>query len=586
MKCDPHASTIFKVVAFVIVVCHSACLGINAWRLSPTSDEYGHFYAGLRLLSDGDTSIFSVNPPLIRGMAAAPAMLAGIRSEPPVSQSLGDRPEFDAGRRLFRDDPILFQRALFGGRLLCSLFSVVGLISLLGIMRLYAGPTAALVVGCIWAFHPGIVSHGSLITNDVPVTVCMGLASASFLYWLKSTNLQTTMSLSFLFTLALLCKFSALILVPLFLAFSLATPARCLVDRATSALLVVTISMAFFCAVYGFQGMWRPLGSYAFISPGLRGEVGIDQIAGNRFLGTVAEKFLIPFPENALTGMDIQVRDFETGTPSFVAGRRGGAWWFYFYAMLVKFPMGFLIAVACAAVHCLTRAGQLGFPEIFSVTLVYMFSLVLVFTDAVGQQHRYVFPVVPFCLALVAHAYANSGCWIRRLLIFSAVLTMIEFGIAAPHWLASFNALAGGRLNGHRHLFNDATDWGQDLFRLATYSNECTDDYDVFVTSRVLSEDNLRAVGLSDSVYYAESAVSFLSGWRPDGFKSSAMDRPSLLIFSKTEVGFDPVLLELIDQGQSVKDLWGSHLSVVVDGVVTTKGPPNELSILRHDVLD
>ena len=59
----------------LLFVAQTVLLGYSAWIHSPTWDEVGHLAAGISHWKFGRFDLFSVNPPLVRTIAAAPVVL-------------------------------------------------------------------------------------------------------------------------------------------------------------------------------------------------------------------------------------------------------------------------------------------------------------------------------------------------------------------------------------------------------------------------------------------------------------------------------------------------------------------------------
>ena len=310
----------YRIGCVALVGVHAVMLGINAWRLSPVLDEYGHLYAGVRLWRDFDTSIFCVNPPLVRAIAGAPGYLMGVKTVEFVQETMRGREEFPLGRLAYRRDPDRFIDALRGGRWAVSSFSLAGLVLVLAATRRFYGRGASLVCGSLWAFQSEWIAHGSLLTNDVAVSVGMLAAALAFLHWLKSPSPATALLAGSVFAVALLCKFSAASLLPIFAIVALVCrPVGWWSWLGHTMVFTLTV-WGLFCAAYAFSDLGRPLGSFLFTSPGLQGDVTSEAIAGNVFKDTIWASVPVPLPADAVVGLDVQMRDMQIGAP-LVHGR-------------------------------------------------------------------------------------------------------------------------------------------------------------------------------------------------------------------------------------------------------------------------
>ena len=83
---------------------------------------------------------------------------------------------------------------------------------------------------------------------------------------------------------------------------------------------------------YGFEGSFRKLRDFQFVSDTFRGAESVSNGSGNRFADSWLGAVPVPVPKNYLLGMDVQKRDFENiGRPSYLRGEfRDRGWWYYY----------------------------------------------------------------------------------------------------------------------------------------------------------------------------------------------------------------------------------------------------------------
>jgi hypothetical protein len=103
--------------------------------------------------------------------------------------------------------------------------------------------------------------------------------------------------------------------------------------------LALVLSLALLNAGYGFRGIGRPMGSFAFRCHALTRVVGGMRI--NRFHGSWLEHLPLPLPAAFITGLDKQKSDNDAELPAYLRGRwqRGGWWYYYLYCLAVKLPL-------------------------------------------------------------------------------------------------------------------------------------------------------------------------------------------------------------------------------------------------------
>lgn len=147
--------------------------------------------------------------------------------------------------------------------------------------------------------------------------------------------------------------------------------------------------------------------------------------------------------------------------------RRGGWWYSYLYALLIKTPLGVLLLAGVAiAVRIAWGPRRVNFHD---VTLLLPFGVVLFLVSSqtgINKHLRYVLPVLSFAFIRMSQV-ARAGHWLLRRLILGCVTWAVASVLwIYPHELSYFNELAGGPRHGHRHLINSNIAWGQDLFFL------------------------------------------------------------------------------------------------------------------------
>ncbi len=498
------------ILLVLLIVFQSVALLWNAYQCSPVFDEFGHFYAGLAYLQSGNTKIFNVNPPLCRAIGALPAY-AIYQDRLAVPDTRLRRSEFSKGRELFIANPSKMQRSVFLGRCLMACFSMFGTYLLYAwgeSIQTHGGKIAA----ALFVAQPQIVGHGSLLTSDVAVSVMM-LATTYATYlmvanptWMKSVVIGLVLGIS------LSIKFTALIIVPLVvLAYIWRLDKQSLWTMISQSIVTVVLAWILVGLPYGFSGVGQPLR-----------ELPLSSLLINRVVCSYLNiidalpwifQFLKcnPLPQEYLLGLDRQQWDFEIGLPSFAAGLTSskGWWWFYLYSMLVKLPTGTLLVCALGLVVFLSEI--VGWIRRLWIPLAVLMS-VIIFTaskDGFAQQHRYILAAYPFLFLILGVMLANSLSpmvpnqqkfrrWIPLLTYCGLGLSVLACILSAPNWIASFNIFAGGNRFGYKTLFNDASDWGQDTYRIADWLHNNPSEIRTLLLSTTSGHDEIRACGGTD----------------------------------------------------------------------------------------
>ena len=517
----------------VLLTIHSALLAYSAYVHSPTQNEPGHLVAGLSNWKFGRFDVYSVNPPLVRMVAALPVMAvsyeedwSGFYSGPGTRVEFAMGEDFVAanGERSF----FLFMIA----RWACIPFSWIGaIVCYLWARDLYGRP-AGVMACAIWCFEPNILAHASLMTPDAHATA-LGLAACyTFWRWLKQPTWSQAAITGVVLGLAELAKTTLILFYPLWpimwlvyrwperRAMSLGKGLR----EAGMLALRMTIGLYVLNLGYGFEGSLKPLGEFYFVSslftghtaegdgniphPLREGSVPEPSAQTNRFAGTRLGAVLVPFPANYLAGIDLQQRDFEDyGRPSYLRGewRDHGWWYYYLYGAAIKIPVGLWVLGVLAlsrtifsppAAYNLQPTASVS--DLFTLLFPPLVLFAVVSSKSGFSEHmRYVLPCFPFFFVWISGTSRNIvdkardepvGCASLLNLTRQLILTPLLWIFASslwiyPHSLSYFNELIGGPLHGPMHLLGSNVDWGQDAKWLAMWRASAGSDLQYYAVS-------------------------------------------------------------------------------------------------------
>lgn len=480
---------------------HLLMLAWSCFMQSPTLNEPGHLVAGLTHWETGKFSLFRVNPPLVRMVAAMPVLIHGYKGTrlthfdritgSPVNQ-MGEEFIKTNGRQSIR----LFRLA----RLACIPFSALGALICFVWARQLFGIPAGFMACFMWCFSPMILGHAALLTPDAHAT-SLGVAACFFFQrWLQRPSWRRAIALGVMLGLAQLSKSTFVLFFPLLPGLwfcNRLVQSRSLLCRATFKEAValsgaLTIAIYMLNLGYGCSGTFSVVGKYRFVSELFTGSEPHDAATGNRWRESWAATIPLPLPSDYVRGIDQQQKDFEDfGAPSYIRGNfNSTGWWFYYmYAIAVKAPVGMLLLLLLSAAHiCRMRSATISFFDAV-VLLSPAIVIFVVASSKYGFSHhsRYVLPCLPFAIIwvsqlagshrrplnflwttkptkggdelLVNPRYAQIGTVLIAILAWSTVSSIASF----PHSISYFNELAGGPRNGALHLLNSNIDWGQDL---------------------------------------------------------------------------------------------------------------------------
>ncbi|MCC7422509.1 MAG: glycosyltransferase family 39 protein [Planctomycetaceae bacterium] len=464
-------------VAAVALAIHFGLAVDTARRISVTFDEYWHLPVGVLNASQGRFDFERHNPPLARMWCAIPVLLAHTKTD------FADQPlRMEQYGHLFQEaNPANWRVLYFHGRLTQCLLSVlIGVMLYAWVLEMF-GDGAAALAALLWSFCPNILASASVVTTDL--AACGGFVSVLYATWRFAAHPSFARGalVGFALGVALLGKFTAIILVPLApicwglfrrdlaaegIISTTATEVRVSGQRLAAAWgIAFAVGLLVFNAGYLFRGTGTLLRDYSFESPTLR---SIQSHFG--WLGWLP----LPVPRDGLLGIDQQSLLMQSPHPVFL----DGAWsdrgfpHYYLMALLYKLPHP-LQGLLCLAALRWIRPGTLPRRTALLAGLLIPAGLLILLASISRMQLgvRYVLPAIPLFIAVAAQAArwtTTERKWTRLFVPGLALLATASLR-HHPHHIAYFNELAGGPEAGFVHLIDSNIDWGQDLDRLKEY---------------------------------------------------------------------------------------------------------------------
>ena len=468
---------------FALLSIHVGLLAWVGYRNSPAWDEVAHLPAGLCIWKTGQFNVYSVNPPLIKTVAAIPSLFVSHEWNWRFYSTISiDRREFALGSDfiLANSDHFFFLFTL--ARWACIPFSLLGAyICFLWAKELY-GIAAGIVALLAWCFSPMVLGFGSLITPDVGSAALGITATYAFWHWLKKNSWKQTWIVGLLLGLAELTKFTLILFYALWpliwvMWYILSRKNPSVVTLKMQSLQLATIFAVSVLVInmgYTFDGSLTPMKSYHFVSKTFCGtnEEG-KIISSNRFRDTWLGEIPVPLPKQYICGIDVQKRDFEGKMPSYLRGEwKDDGWYhYYIYGLLIKEPLGTWGLIFLAVFVGFFQKGYASACRDEIMLLFPLLGLLLFVSSQNGFSHhiRYVLPIFPFAFIWMSKVAKSFEMNHRVMKILVSMCLIWSVGSSLhyyPHSMSYFNELVGGPKNGHYHLGNSNTDWGQDLLYL------------------------------------------------------------------------------------------------------------------------
>ncbi|MGH9869489.1 MAG: ArnT family glycosyltransferase [Candidatus Polarisedimenticolia bacterium] len=473
-------------------------------------DEPAHLTAGLLAAAQGDLTVNREHPPLVKVLAALSASsLSPVL--PPEPEGI-PRASSDFAFAYARD---VLYKANDADRLLQrARLPIVALTLLAGLVlflwgRALAGPWPAVAALALFAFEPNLLAHGRLVTTDMGAAL-FSLATLACMEHAQRTqgrlgpwDVAAGVSLG----LALLTRFSSVLLLPVMGACLLADRNRDAASRWTGALVCMATALVVLQAGYVATGGVQTASLFPLAASATGEPLRTQPMAGLE-AGHVTRWLPLPVPRLWLEGLDLaRWKNANVEGPTYLDGAmsRDGWWSWFVMALAMKGTLPFLVMSAAGLIWLSFAGPRLHATRVWAgLPAVALLALTTALTRAqIGL--RYVLPVIPLlCLCAMAPLAAPGRRPVRALL---AVALIAWHAVAAlsihPYHLAYFNEAAGGPQAGPRRLVDSNLDWGQDLVGLAA-----------FLEKRDIPRVNLYYFGTADPDYHGIArAPAPEAGW-------------------------------------------------------------------------
>lgn len=439
--------------------------------------------------------VFHVNPPLVRAVSGLPVAVCRPRYDwEHYSSRPQDRSEWRLGTAFVGANSPGMVRWCFA----LARWSLIPLLLVGGyfgyrLSREIFGNAAAVLFLALWCFSPSLLSWGATICPDSVAAALGVVAIYAFRRWLHGPTWISASMAGTCLGLLPLTKLTWIIAFGLWpLVWFIWTTPRWLCKAGEQSsqrpslrqlVAILVIGLYVLNMGYLFDGTFHPLGEYEFVSQSLRGrEVAANKsvcaVSGNRFASTWLRGIPVPLPGEFVQGIDTQRYDFERGLPSYLRGewQDHGWWYYYFYALAIKVPLGtWCLAGLATGVTVVGRGYNAAWRDEMIVLLPGLAFFIIVSGQTGFSMHfRYVIPALPFFfvwIGKVARVFEMRRVTQRRLPIAVAVVVAITWSVGSslwiyPHSLSYFNEVVGGPKNGGEHLLGSNIDWGQDLLYL------------------------------------------------------------------------------------------------------------------------
>lgn len=442
-----------------------------------TNDEIVHIPAGYYHLVAGDYQLNNEHPPLIKMWAALPLLLIQPQEAPPTEaekQGVFNGLTWSYEHRFWQANIAQFGRILFWTRAMMIVLTVGLGVLIFSFARALFGPRAGVIAVALYTLEPTVLAHGRLVHTDLPAAFAFLLFFFVLRIYLKARTTRTALLLGLATGLALLTKFSMIVLLPVLAGLALLGllfASRLKENRRRILLhagIVVCLVWVMVNAAYRFQGPDVVPGDVQWVqarSP--------DAFNGWMTFFNLGSRIA---PTYYLFGQYNVMLHNRDGHATSLLGRYGTqGWWYYFpVAFALKTSLPFLIITLAALAWVLWRLIRKRDQRMLWLLVPIAIYAALSMSSHINIGIRHFLPVFPF-LFIAGGALLERLLRVRYPRHLAIALLAISFGWmsvealrAYPNYLSYMNQLASS----HPHwwyLSDSNVEWGEDNAALAEY---------------------------------------------------------------------------------------------------------------------
>jgi hypothetical protein len=493
---------VFGVVCVFFFLRFFAMIGDSA-----TVDEKAHIPAGYSYLKLGDYRLNPEHPPLVKALSGFSLMSREFFADKsfvfPDGQDFWqteNNPQWQAGDVFLYEMGNDADEILLWSRLPILFLGMLTLVYLFFVVEKYTHSTmVALMSMILFAFSPNILAHSGYVTTDMGATLGFLLSVDLWVNFIQKKTWMSFILFCLGFSVAILLKFSVILLIPIFGIFWLIYnisqdyPFHMWAKQTLGTGLVgvlVFLSILFVVVSLVYVG-------FMYNMPV---EVQVDNIKAalyeNNPAGDISREVLVWMAQNPvlryfgyfLTGIAMVSKRVVGGNVVFLLGEiRNGSFWYYF-------PMSFLLKESLAYIVLLVSVMIFGIGDIWmnhknlkwkSLVNQYPFEIVLFLVVCVywwssigGNLNlgiRHILPVLPLMYVLVS--ILSLRMWRKMNVRYEILGVLLVWYISMPFmiypsFMSYTNEMVGGQDNGYLVFTDSNLDWGQDLKRLANWTKD------------------------------------------------------------------------------------------------------------------
>jgi len=492
---------IISLLSVFLIICISSVL-----NKSLSGDEIFYITSASLYLNTNEYTYNSEHPPLIKQIFMLPALflkpnidLEGLDHKNEIA--LGYEFLFNSGNGA--DSIIFFTRLIniilglvLGGVVFAFSYKLFGKLS--GFFALF-----------LYSLSPNIIAHSRLATLDIGTTLFIFLTVFVFWIFMQNPSIKKYFLFIFVFSLAILTKFTSLLLIPiivilyLILKFNKQTHkfdfwVGSIINKLNKKRIFSMFIISFSTLALIGLVIWI---DYGFESPILkiRPDLYFELTESNLYGFTYKFIEKIPFFRTYREGLGYQLKNSAAGFYPYFLGKvtKDGLIWYFLVAFLIKTPIPIILLFFLSFFSFTRKSNRL----IFLIVPIIILFLYFSFINKIFIGLRYILPIYPFIFVMIGGIFGVlwRNIYSKLITIVLCIWLLVGSFMIFPHYLSYFNEFIGGPDKGHKYLADSNIDWGQDLKLLKGYidKNSISDFYISY-----WGFDSLEYRGLSNNSIY------------------------------------------------------------------------------------
>lgn len=462
-----------------------------------TMDELAHTPAGYSYIIKQDMRLNPEHPPLLKDLAGLSVLIGSKITKTPIyfpdqtkSWQEDLNGQWDFGRELlFRNNNDADNIIFFARLPMLLIMLVLGWYVFRWAREAY-GNKAGLLALFLYSLSPTFLAHGRLVTTDVGAAAAFFISIYYLVKWLKEPTRKNMVIAGLVFGLALLTKFSLVLLIPyfIFIVFvwvlinnPLKNPWFYRLFKAGIGLLLIgLIGMALVWPVYQFHTWNYP------VERQLADAQANLKTYGGRWLADpviwMSDKPILRPYGQFFTGLLMVIQRAAGGNTTYFLGEISNQAWSYYFPVvfLIKIPLAFLILILLA-ISRLTIKTDSQNQTLVKLTKFSLISFLILywFTSIRSNLNigiRHILPTFPVLYILVSGQISKVLEKDKKIIKILVTILLLWYGLgtinAYPNFISYFNESVGGSSQGYKYVTDSNLDWGQDLKQLAQFVEE------------------------------------------------------------------------------------------------------------------